>query len=109
MGHIRSWVMGHIVMGYVGYTAHEPEQCTCPSGCLWQLEQEHSTVFQLHTLNRTLQHRVQALGEEVSLGETTSFPLSLQSEIQQSQVLWLPQLKLSLTTTQITCGLTGVE
>ncbi|XP_031427354.1 BICD family-like cargo adapter 2 [Clupea harengus] len=50
-----------------------------------ELEQEHSTVFQLHTLNRTLQHRVQALGEEVSLGETTSFPLSLQSEIQQSQ------------------------
>ncbi|XP_076129980.1 BICD family-like cargo adapter 2 isoform X1 [Alosa pseudoharengus] len=50
-----------------------------------ELEQEHSTVFRLQTHNRTLQHRVQALGEEVSLGETTSFPLSLQCELQQSQ------------------------
>ncbi|KAL2095109.1 hypothetical protein ACEWY4_009828 [Coilia grayii] len=50
-----------------------------------ELEQEHSVVFQLHTRNHALQQRVQALGEEASLGETTSFPLSLQSEIQQSQ------------------------
>ncbi|RXN17551.1 bicaudal D-related 2 isoform X1 [Labeo rohita] len=50
-----------------------------------ELEQEHSTVFQLRTVNRTLQQRVQALGEEASLGEATCFPLSLQSEIQQSQ------------------------
>lgn len=53
---------------------------------LSQLEQEHSIVFQLRTLNRTLQQKVEALGEEASLGEATCFPLSLQSEIQQSQV-----------------------
>ncbi|TRZ01047.1 hypothetical protein DNTS_033663 [Danionella cerebrum] len=52
---------------------------------LSQLEQEHSTVFQLRTLNRTLQQRVEALGEEASLGEAFCLPLSLQSEIQQSQ------------------------
>lgn len=50
-----------------------------------ELEQEHSTVFQLRTVNRTLQQRVQSLGEEASLGEATCFPLSLQSEIQQCQ------------------------
>ncbi|XP_063060057.1 BICD family-like cargo adapter 2 isoform X1 [Engraulis encrasicolus] len=50
-----------------------------------ELELEHSTVFQLHTLNHTLQQRVTALGEEASLGVTTAFPLSLQSEIQQCQ------------------------
>ncbi|XP_051552105.1 BICD family-like cargo adapter 2 [Myxocyprinus asiaticus] len=50
-----------------------------------ELEQEHSIVFQLSTVNRTLQQRVQALGEEASLGEATCFPMSLQSEIQQSQ------------------------
>ncbi|XP_056602720.1 BICD family-like cargo adapter 2 isoform X1 [Triplophysa dalaica] len=50
-----------------------------------ELEQEHSIVFQLRTLNRTLQQKVEALGEEASLGEATCFPLSLQSEIQQSQ------------------------
>ncbi|XP_051970792.1 LOW QUALITY PROTEIN: BICD family-like cargo adapter 2 [Xyrauchen texanus] len=50
-----------------------------------ELEQEHSIVFQLRTVNRTLQQRVQALGEEASLGEATCFTMSLQSEIQQSQ------------------------
>ncbi|XP_055056418.2 BICD family-like cargo adapter 2 isoform X1 [Misgurnus anguillicaudatus] len=50
-----------------------------------ELEQEHSIVFQLRTVNRTLQQKVEALGEEASLGEPTCFPLSLQSEIQQSQ------------------------
>uniref|UniRef100_A0A9J8BY22 BICD family-like cargo adapter 2 n=1 Tax=Cyprinus carpio carpio TaxID=630221 RepID=A0A9J8BY22_CYPCA len=50
-----------------------------------ELEQEHSAVFQLRTVNRTLQQRVEALGEEANLGETPCFPLSLQSEIQQSQ------------------------
>ncbi|XP_036435702.1 BICD family-like cargo adapter 2 isoform X1 [Colossoma macropomum] len=50
-----------------------------------ELEQEHSVVFQLRTMNRSLQQRVQALGEEASLGETTCFPLSLQNELQQSQ------------------------
>ncbi|XP_016385235.1 bicaudal D-related protein 2-like [Sinocyclocheilus rhinocerous] len=57
-----------------------------------ELEQEHSTVFQLRTVNRTLQQRVEALGEEANLGETTCFPLSLQSEIQQSQVALNPCL-----------------
>ncbi|CAM4536222.1 unnamed protein product [Leuciscus chuanchicus] len=57
-----------------------------------ELEQEHSTVFQLRTVNRTLQQRVQALGEEASLGEATCFPLSLQSEIQQCQVALNPCL-----------------
>ncbi|KAG7483553.1 hypothetical protein MATL_G00039570 [Megalops atlanticus] len=50
-----------------------------------ELDQERSTVFQLHTLNHSLKQRVQALGEEVSLTQTTCFPLSLQCEIQQSQ------------------------
>ncbi|XP_051529975.1 BICD family-like cargo adapter 2 [Myxocyprinus asiaticus] len=50
-----------------------------------ELEQEHSIVFQLRTANRTLQQRVEALGEETSPGEATCFPMSLQSEIQQSQ------------------------
>ncbi|XP_030648985.1 BICD family-like cargo adapter 2 [Chanos chanos] len=50
-----------------------------------ELEQEHSVVFQLRTVNRTLEQRIQALGEEVTLGESVCFPLSLQSEIQQSQ------------------------
>ncbi|KAI4875732.1 hypothetical protein NFI96_024247 [Prochilodus magdalenae] len=50
-----------------------------------ELEQEHSVVFQLRTMNRSLQQRVQAIGEEASLGETTCFPLSLQNELQQSQ------------------------
>ncbi|KAG9281997.1 BICD family-like cargo adapter 2 isoform X1 [Astyanax mexicanus] len=50
-----------------------------------ELEQEHSVVFQLRTMNRSLQQKVEALGEEASLGETTCFPLSLQNELQQSQ------------------------
>ncbi|KAJ8388303.1 hypothetical protein AAFF_G00134570 [Aldrovandia affinis] len=50
-----------------------------------ELDQERSTVFQLRTLTHSLKQRVQALGEEVSLSETTCFPLSLQCEIEQSQ------------------------
>ncbi|KAK3509074.1 hypothetical protein QTP70_020216 [Hemibagrus guttatus] len=50
-----------------------------------ELEQHQSEVFQLCTMNRSLQQRVQALGEEASLEEITSFPLSLQNELQQSQ------------------------
>ncbi|KAG9351488.1 hypothetical protein JZ751_022738 [Albula glossodonta] len=50
-----------------------------------ELDQERSTVFQLRTLTHSLKQRVQSLGEEVSLSETTCFPLSLQCEIQQSQ------------------------
>ncbi|KAG7314513.1 hypothetical protein KOW79_021816 [Hemibagrus wyckioides] len=50
-----------------------------------ELEQHQSEVFQLRTINRSLQQRVQALGEEASLEEITSFPLSLQNELQQSQ------------------------
>ncbi|TSL34529.1 BICD family-like cargo adapter 2 [Bagarius yarrelli] len=50
-----------------------------------ELEQHQSEVFQLRTMNRSLQQRVQALGEEASLEEITSYPLSLQNELQQSQ------------------------
>ncbi|XP_066518153.1 BICD family-like cargo adapter 2 [Hoplias malabaricus] len=50
-----------------------------------ELEQEHSVVFQMRTMNHGLQLRLQSLGDEASLGETTSFPLSLQNELQQSQ------------------------
>ncbi|XP_035288774.1 BICD family-like cargo adapter 2 isoform X1 [Anguilla rostrata] len=50
-----------------------------------ELDQERSTVFQLRTLTHSLKQRVQALGEEASLSETTCFPLSLQCEIQQTQ------------------------
>lgn len=53
-----------------------------------QLEQHQSEAFQLRTMNRSLQQRVQALGEEASLEEITCFPLSLQNELQQSQVAW---------------------
>ncbi|XP_060769204.1 BICD family-like cargo adapter 2 [Neoarius graeffei] len=50
-----------------------------------ELEQHQSEAFQLRTMNRSLQQRVQALGEEASLEEITCFPLSLQNELQQSQ------------------------
>ncbi|KAL4608666.1 BICD family-like cargo adapter 2 [Arapaima gigas] len=50
-----------------------------------ELDQERSSAFQLRTLYHSLQQRMQVLGEEASLVETTCFPLSLQSEIQQSQ------------------------
>ncbi|XP_017315313.1 BICD family-like cargo adapter 2 [Ictalurus punctatus] len=50
-----------------------------------ELEQHQSEAFQLRTMNRTLQQKVQAFGEEASLEETTCFPLSLQNELQQSQ------------------------
>ncbi|KAF5891122.1 BICD family-like cargo adapter 2, partial [Clarias magur] len=50
-----------------------------------ELEQHQSEGFQLRTMNRSLQQKVQALGEEASLEEMTCFPLSLQNELQQSQ------------------------
>lgn len=53
-----------------------------------QLEQHQSEAFQLRTMNRSLQQRVQVLGEEASLEEITCFPLSLQNELQQSQVAY---------------------
>lgn len=59
-----------------------------------QLEQHQSEAFQLCTMNRSLQQRVQALGEEASLEEITCFPLSLQNELQQSQVAWSKKNKM---------------
>ncbi|KAF7688861.1 BICD family-like cargo adapter 2 [Silurus meridionalis] len=50
-----------------------------------ELEQHQSEAFQLRTMNRSLQQKIQVLGEEASLEEVTCFPLSLQSELQQSQ------------------------
>lgn len=50
-----------------------------------ELEQQQSELFQLRTMNRNLQQKVQHLGEEASLDETTCFPLSLQNELQQCQ------------------------
>ncbi|MBN3300465.1 BICL2 protein, partial [Amia calva] len=51
-----------------------------------ELAQERSEAFELRTINHTLQGHVQALGDEVSLTQPSSFPLSLKSEIEQSQV-----------------------
>ncbi|XP_026887624.2 BICD family-like cargo adapter 2 [Electrophorus electricus] len=50
-----------------------------------ELDQEHSVVFQLRTANRSFQQRLQTLGDEASLKESTCFPMSLQNELQQSQ------------------------
>nr|XP_020454290.1 BICD family-like cargo adapter 2 isoform X1 [Monopterus albus] len=50
-----------------------------------ELEQEQGVVFELRTLNRSLQQRVLNLGEESILDSTLTQPLSLLSEIQQSQ------------------------
>ncbi|XP_066566293.1 BICD family-like cargo adapter 2 [Amia ocellicauda] len=50
-----------------------------------ELAQERSEAFELRTINHTLQGHVQALGDEVSLTQPSSFPLSLKSEIEQSQ------------------------
>lgn len=50
-----------------------------------ELEQEQGLVFELRTLNRSLQQRDQNLGEENCLDNTHTQPLSLHSEIQQSQ------------------------
>ena len=43
-------------------------------------------VFELRTLNRSLQQKTLNLGEESILDSTHTQPLSLLSEIQQSQV-----------------------
>ncbi|XP_045546276.1 BICD family-like cargo adapter 2 isoform X2 [Salmo salar] len=52
-----------------------------------QLEQEQSVVFELRTLSRSLERRVQRLEEDSSLDDTHTHthPLSLLSEIQQTQ------------------------
>uniref|UniRef100_A0A667YBU3 BICD family-like cargo adapter 2 n=1 Tax=Myripristis murdjan TaxID=586833 RepID=A0A667YBU3_9TELE len=51
-----------------------------------EIEQEQGVVFELRTLNRSLQQKALSLGEERILEFTHTQPLSLLSEIQQSQV-----------------------
>ncbi|XP_078122702.1 BICD family-like cargo adapter 2 isoform X1 [Sander vitreus] len=50
-----------------------------------ELEQEQGVVFELRTVNRSLQKKTLNLGEESILDSTQTEPLSLHSEIQQSQ------------------------
>ncbi|XP_015192832.2 BICD family-like cargo adapter 2 isoform X2 [Lepisosteus oculatus] len=50
-----------------------------------ELAQERSEAFELQTLNHSLQSRVQALGEKISLAEPASLARSLKSEIEQTQ------------------------
>ncbi|KAM9348588.1 BICD family-like cargo adapter 2 [Symphorus nematophorus] len=50
-----------------------------------EIEQEQGVVFELRTLNRSLQQKALNLGEESMLDSTHTQPLSLLSEIQQSQ------------------------
>ncbi|XP_071402399.1 BICD family-like cargo adapter 2 isoform X1 [Centroberyx affinis] len=50
-----------------------------------EIEQEQGVVFELRTLNRSLQQKALSLGEEGILESTHTPPLSLLSEIQQSQ------------------------
>uniref|UniRef100_A0A3B5MUJ2 BICD family-like cargo adapter 2 n=1 Tax=Xiphophorus couchianus TaxID=32473 RepID=A0A3B5MUJ2_9TELE len=50
-----------------------------------EIEQEQGVVFELRTLNRSLQQKHLNLGEESFLGSTHTQPLSLLSEIQQTQ------------------------
>ncbi|MEQ2251130.1 hypothetical protein ILYODFUR_007757 [Ilyodon furcidens] len=50
-----------------------------------EIEQEQGVVFELRTLNRSLQQKALNLGEESLLDTTHTQPLSLLSEIQQSQ------------------------
>uniref|UniRef100_A0A3P8V964 BICD family-like cargo adapter 2 n=1 Tax=Cynoglossus semilaevis TaxID=244447 RepID=A0A3P8V964_CYNSE len=50
-----------------------------------EIEQEQGVVFELRTLNRSLQQKALSYGEESVLDCTQSQPLSLLSEIQQSQ------------------------
>ncbi|XP_029924759.1 BICD family-like cargo adapter 2 [Myripristis murdjan] len=50
-----------------------------------EIEQEQGVVFELRTLNRSLQQKALSLGEERILEFTHTQPLSLLSEIQQSQ------------------------
>ncbi|TNN63489.1 Bicaudal D-related protein 2 [Liparis tanakae] len=51
-----------------------------------EIEQEQGVVFELRTVNRSLQQKALNLGEESILDRTQTQPLSLHSEIQQSQV-----------------------
>ncbi|KAM8741509.1 BICD family-like cargo adapter 2 isoform 1-T1 [Acanthopagrus schlegelii] len=50
-----------------------------------EIEQEQGQMFELRTLNRSLQQKALNLGEESFLDSTHTHPLSLLSEIQQSQ------------------------
>ncbi|XP_035522783.1 BICD family-like cargo adapter 2 [Morone saxatilis] len=50
-----------------------------------EIEQEQGVVFELRTLNRSLQQKALNQGEESILDSTHTQPLSLLSEIQQSQ------------------------
>ncbi|XP_041657888.1 BICD family-like cargo adapter 2 isoform X1 [Cheilinus undulatus] len=50
-----------------------------------EIEQEQGVVFELRTLNRSLQQKALNLGEESILDSTNTQPLSLLSEIQQTQ------------------------
>ncbi|XP_074528115.1 BICD family-like cargo adapter 2 isoform X1 [Halichoeres trimaculatus] len=50
-----------------------------------EIEQEQGVVFELRTLNRSLQQKALNLGEESILDSTNTEPLSLLSEIQQTQ------------------------
>ncbi|KAM8899205.1 BICD family-like cargo adapter 2 isoform 1-T2 [Spinachia spinachia] len=51
-----------------------------------EIEQEQGLLFELRTVNRSLQQNALNLGEESILDSTQTQPLSLHSEIQQSQV-----------------------
>ncbi|KAM8835197.1 BICD family-like cargo adapter 2 isoform 1-T3 [Synchiropus picturatus] len=50
-----------------------------------EIEQEQGVVFELRSLNRSLQQKAMNLGEENILDSTNTHPMSLLSEIQQSQ------------------------
>uniref|UniRef100_A0A665UQ20 BICD family-like cargo adapter 2 n=1 Tax=Echeneis naucrates TaxID=173247 RepID=A0A665UQ20_ECHNA len=50
-----------------------------------EIEQQQGVVFELRTLNRSLQQKALSLGEESILDSAHTQPLSLLSEIQQSQ------------------------
>lgn len=50
-----------------------------------EIEQEQGMIFELRTMNRSLQQKALSLGEESVLDSTHLQPLSLLSEIQQTQ------------------------
>ncbi|XP_029304409.1 BICD family-like cargo adapter 2 [Cottoperca gobio] len=50
-----------------------------------EIEQEQGVMFELRTVNRSLQQKTLNLGEDSFLDSTQTQPLSLHSEIQQSQ------------------------
>ncbi|XP_033834945.1 BICD family-like cargo adapter 2 isoform X1 [Periophthalmus magnuspinnatus] len=50
-----------------------------------EIEQEQGMIFELRTMNRSLQQKTLGMGEESVLDSTHLQPLSLLSEIQQSQ------------------------